>query len=239
MNNSFSVCLIHGHGVDASIWAGIYADLVSDYQVVTPDFSRLTNLTTMEEYADELHTRLQDENAQNVVLAGHSMGGYMALAFAEKYPDRVRGLVLYHSTAIADDDAKREARRQAVTALHEHGSAPFIEKQLPKMVAPGFPVRRVQELIEQFKSLPANALAAGMEAMAKRPDRTGVLKDADFPVLLLLGEEDQLIPLEKTAKLAELSGQISIRTIADAGHLSMIEQPEAAVRVLRSFLDGL
>lgn len=239
MNNSFSVCLIHGHGVDASIWESIYADLVSDYRVLTPDFSWLTSLTTMEGYVDELYNRLRAENVQNVVLVGHSMGGYIALAFAEKHPDMVCGLVLYHSTAVADDDAKREARRQAVTALHEHGSAPFIEKQLPRMVAPNFPASRTQALIGQFKSLPAAALTAGMEAMTNRTDRTGVLKDADFPVLLLLGEDDQLIPLEKTAKLAELSDRVSVETIADAGHLSMIEQPEASTRVLRSYLNGI
>ena len=236
MNNSALVCLIHGHGVDASIWEGIYADLISNHRVLTPDFSRLTNLTTIDAYATELHDRLTAENVQHVVLVGHSMGGYIALAFAEKYPAFVQGLVLYHSTAIADDDKKQQARHQAVEALDKDGTAPFIEKQLPKMVALSYPAHEIERLIKRFSQLSASALAAGMEAMARRPDRTAVLKKAHFPVLLVLGEEDQLIPLEKTAKLAELSHQIAVETIANAGHLSMIEQPEASVRVLRSFL---
>ena len=131
-----TICLIHGHGVDASIWDSIYADLALDHAVLTPDFARLSTLTTIESYADELYDVLQAANVEKAVLVGHSMGGYMALALAEKYPKLVQGLVLYHSTATADDDAKREARQQVINALQAEGTAPFIQKQMPKMVAP-------------------------------------------------------------------------------------------------------
>lgn len=236
MSHSATICLIHGHGVDASIWEGIYADLVSEATVIKPDLSRLTNYTTVEEYAGDVYNQIQASRLDNLVLVGHSMGGYVALALAELYPDKVRGLVLHHSTAYADDEAKKEQRRQAIESLKSQGAAPFIEKQLPRMVAPAYPMERVQRLIGHFKDLPADALIAGMKAIAGRPDRTHVLRDARFPVLLMLGKQDQLIPYEKTQPLVNLSDKIRVVTLEQSGHLSMIEQPEETVDAIQSFV---
>ncbi len=237
--NPFVWMLIHGHGVDASIWEGIYADLLVDATIVKPDFSRLTNHTTVEGYAEDVYAQLQLAQVEKIVLVGHSMGGYVALAFADQHPELVQGLVLYHSTATADDDNRREGRRQAIEGLKQEGTASFIQKQLPKMVAPGYPPEKTQALINRFLNLPADALIAGMTAIANRPDRTHVLRAAQFPVLLVLGRDDQLIPYEKTVQLADLSNQVSVATIEQAGHLSMVEQPETSVQVLKSFMAKL
>lgn len=237
--NKFVLVLIHGHGVDASIWDGIYADLVLDASALKPDFSRLTKHTTIEAYAEELYAQVQSVQAEKVVLIGHSMGGYIALAFADQHPEMVQGLVLYHSTTAADDDNRREMRRQAIEGLQMEGAIPFIQKQMPKMVAPDYPPEKTQVLIDRFARLPADALTAGMTAMMNRPDRTHVLRNAQFPILLVLGRDDQLIPYEKTAHLADLSPLVSVAIIEQAGHLSMIEQPEASKNVLRSFIAGL
>lgn len=230
------ICLIHGHGVDASIWDGIYADLSLANPVLQPDFSRLTHLRSIEAYADALYAQVRPLPAEGIILVGHSMGGYMALAYAERYPDKVQGLVLYHSTATADDAARRVVRQQTIDEIEKYGTAPFIRKQLPRMVAPDYPPERTQALVEQFSALPAEALVAGINAMAGRPDRTHVLQQADFPVLLVLGTEDQLLPYEKTAALANLSNTIRVATLEQAGHLSMLEQPTESIRVLRSFV---
>ncbi|GAB3043058.1 alpha/beta fold hydrolase [Spirosoma pulveris] len=235
MSQSPLFCLIHGHGVDASIWEGIYADLALDFRMSKPDFSRLTHLTTIEAYADALYDQLALTDGQKVILAGHSMGGYTALAFAEKHPDRVQGLVLYHSTATADDEAKRQARQQVIRELQTTGTQPFIHKQMAKMVAPSYAPERIEALENQFKDLPAEALIAGMKAIAGRPDRTTVLRNVNFPVLLVLGRDDQIIPYEKTAQLTELSSRIKLATIEQAGHLSMVEQPIKSTEILRAF----
>ena len=239
MNQPISIGLIHGHGVDASIWDGVYADLLLAGLVLKPDFSRLTNPTTIEEYAEELYAHFQSEQVEKVVLIGHSMGGYIALAFAEQYPEMVQGLVLYHSTATADDETRRQMRQQAIDGLKTEGATPFIRKQLPKMVSPAYPSEKTQALVGRFLNLPADALITGMRAIAGRPDRTHILREARFPILLVLSRDDQLIPYEKTAQLAQLSNQISLATIEQAGHLSMIEQPEASVQAIRAFIGQL
>jgi pimeloyl-ACP methyl ester carboxylesterase len=239
MTESLTVVLIHGHGVDASIWNSIDADLVSVMPVLKPDFSRLTTRTTIEGYADELMNYLRTVQVNRVVLVGHSMGGYIALAFAERYPALVAGLVLYHSTATADAADRREQRQQTINELRTQGSAPFIEKQMPKVVAPSYPAEKIEQLIDRYRTLPADALAVGMEAIMSRPDRTHVLRDASVPMRLVLGKEDQVIPYEKTRKLADLSDLIDVTAINQAGHLSMVEQPVASVNALLSFLDRL
>lgn len=241
MNEQLLIALLHGHGVDATIWAGIDAGLSADAPVVVPDFSHVATHTRIDEYADLLHKHLTAEtgNAGKVVLVGHSMGGYIALAFAEKYADMIAGLVLFHSTAYPDSDERKAQRQQIIDGLTTDGAAPFIEKTLPKMVAPGFPADRLQPYIEQYHTLPADALAAGMTAIMHRPDQTHVLRNAPFPVLLVLGDDDQLIPFDKTFALSELSHQISVAPIKGAGHLSMIEQPELALGVLRVFVSQL
>lgn len=238
MNESFLIVLIHGHGVDAAIWSAIDAGLSADAPVVAPDFARVATHTSIDEYAELLHKQVAAETGETgrVILVGHSMGGYIALAFAEKYPDLTAGLVLFHSTAYADDDARKDQRREAIESLNTDGAAPFIEKTLPKMVAPGFPADKIQPYINLYKNLPADALAAGMTAIMNRPDRTHILRDPGFPVLLILGEEDQLIPFEKTVALADLSHQVSVAPIEKAGHLSMVEQPELALGALRVFM---
>lgn len=239
MGQPLFICLIHGHGVDASIWEGIYADLASDATVLKPDFSRLTSHTTIEAYAEEVYAQLQSAQVEKVVIVGHSMGGYIALAFADQHPEMVSGLVLFHSTATADDENRRKVRRQAIEGLKNEGTIPFIQKQMPKMVAPGYPPEKTQVLIDRFSGLSADALSAGMTAMLNRPDRTHVLRHATFPVLLLLGRDDQVIPFEKAAQLADLSPNVKVAPIEQAGHLGMIEQPEKSAEVLKSFIDQL
>lgn len=236
MDDTKTLILLHGHGVDAAIWDDIYTELVTDYPVLKPDFAHLTNLDTIDGYADELYARLEAEQAENVVLVGHSMGGYMALAFAERYPERVQGLILYHSTATADTEERREQRRKTIDELRMQGSAPFIEKQLPKMVATTYSPDETRALVARYVNLPTDGLIAGLKAIASRPDRTNILQTVNFPILLVLGRDDQLIPYEKTAQLANLSDKISVVTIENAGHLSMIEQPEASVQAILEFV---
>ncbi|GAB3639459.1 alpha/beta fold hydrolase [Spirosoma arcticum] len=239
MRDSFTIVLIHGHGVDASIWDGIYAGLVSDGPVLRPDFSWLTNHTTIDEYAEDLFRQLQADGIDDVMLVGHSMGGYIALAFAEQHPEMMQGLCLFHSTAYADDESKQAQRQQTIEALKTNGSAPFIEKTMSKVVSPDYPAEKVQELVVRYQNLPANALIAGMNAIAGRPDRTHVLRDARFAVLLLLGENDQVIPYEQTSRLANMNARITVVSLPMVGHLGMIEQPDDALKALNTFIARL
>lgn len=240
MDKAKTIVLIHGHGVDSSIWNDLYTVLTADYQVVKPDFSSQTNHGSIEAYAEELYSMLLSGQIDKATLIGHSMGGYIALAFAERYPDMVNGLVLFHSTVFADDEERKAKRKVAIQQLEEQGSSAFIEESVPKMVSDATKTKHadlVQQRVQIGNQLPAEALAMGVRAIASRPDRSQVLRDAPFPVLIIAGKEDKLIPFEKSEPMANLLNDKG-RFIAmeGVGHLGMLENPEEATRLIREFL---
>ncbi|RRB02300.1 alpha/beta fold hydrolase [Larkinella rosea] len=242
MNAKPTLVLIHGHGVDASIWNQVYDDLASDYSVVKPDLSTQSSHETIEAYAEDLFSLLQSAQLQSCVLIGHSMGGYIVLAIAEQHPDLVSGLVLLNSTAFADDEAKKQSRQKAVESLEEQGAGPFIGQTVPKMFGEDFSKNHSQEVaqyVERFSHLPAKALSAGMKAMASRPDRTHVLKDASFPVLIIAGQQDQLVPFAKSQELAAAVPNAQTVVLEKAGHLGVIEQPDTVLKAIRNFIAEL
>ncbi|KAB7730317.1 alpha/beta fold hydrolase [Rudanella paleaurantiibacter] len=240
MNQKKTVVLLHGHGVDSSIWDTLYTELAQDYQLVKPDFSGLANHTTIEAYAEYLYSMLQAAQIDQAVLVGHSMGGYVALAFAEYHPDLVSGLVLFHSTVFADDEERKAKRQAAIEQIQQQGSRAFVEETVPKMVAPAHREKRhelVANRIEIGAQLPPDALAAGVRAIAARPDRSAVLQRATFPVLVIAGKEDNLVPFEKSIQMADLLNEKGVFVgLENARHLGMIEQPEESLRILREFL---
>lgn len=237
-----SLVLIHGHGVDASIWEGVYAGLAESRVVLKPDFAQLSSHTTIEGYAEDLHTRLEAAQVNKVVLVGHSMGGYIALAFAEKYPEKMRGLVLFHSTAFADDEAKKEQRLQVIKKLDAEGSRAFLETAITGMFAPENRTKMgttIKQLIDRYSRLPKEALHAGIQAIRSRPDRTEVLRRATYPVMIVAGRQDQVVPFEKSQQLMDMAPTTQGIVLEQAGHLGMIEQPDQALEALKAFLSRL
>ncbi|MFC5409702.1 alpha/beta fold hydrolase [Larkinella bovis] len=239
MRNKPVIVLLHGHGVNASIWDALQASLSGDYSVVKPDFSAQTHHETIEAYAEDLFSQLRAAEVQACVLVGHSMGGYIALAFAEQHPDLVRGLVLLNSTAFADTDEKKQARQKTVESLQEKGTAPFIEQTVPKMFGERFGQNRadeVQKYVSQFSTLPTEALIAGVKSIAARPDRVAVLQKATFPVLLIAGQQDQLVPFDKSQELFDQVPQAETVVLKNAGHLGVIESPEEVTKAIQDFI---
>ncbi len=235
-----TLVLLHGHGVDDSIWDEVYTDLNEDYTVIKPNFSSISTCSTMEEYADELYRFLDSAAIQKITLIGHSMGGYIALAFVEKHPDMVEGIGLFHSTTYADTAEKKEQRQKVANLLQKEGSEAFIRLTAPNLFGGHF--RKTKQAkykgyIEKFSTLPSKALAAGSLAMGKRPDRTHILKKTTLPVLFIFGMKDQLMPFEKLIELTRLPQRSYHFIIAEAGHMGMVEKPDASAQILRYFME--
>ncbi len=240
MNGAKTIVFIHGHGLDSSIWNDLYEALSDDYQLIKPDFSALTTHNSVEAYAELVYGMLQSAEVEKAILIGHSMGGYIALAFAEHHPNKVNGLVLFNSTVFADDDPRKIKRQVTIGQLQKGGSAAFIAETIPKMFAESTKANwsdEIQKRIEIGNKLPAEALASGMQAIAARPDRSHVLQQATFPVLIIAGKEDNLIPFEKSEQMADLlNNKGQFVALDKAGHLGMIEQPDASLNLIREFL---
>ncbi len=239
-----TLVLLHGHPLSPVIWDFLSSSLEDDYAVVKPDFSRLTDHTSIDAYAEELHGQLSSSEKGPCVLIGHSMGGYIALAMAEKYPERVKGMVLFNSTAFADPDTdeQRQKRQDAQTMLETAGGHSFVEKAIPSMFSEEHRqilADEVQQLVDAHKNLPTEAMLAGLQAIRSRPDRSGVLQSASFPVLIIAGREDKAIPFERSEELRQKLSNAEFVVLEHSGHLGMIEEPEASLLAIEPFLEKI
>jgi pimeloyl-ACP methyl ester carboxylesterase len=194
----------------------------------------------MEDYADELHRLLTNASISRCTLIGHSMGGYIGLAFAEKYGDMLEGLGLFHSTAVADTDSKKHQRNEMAELIRTHGAKAFVKHTTANLFGARFKElfpEKVQEYINRYELLPSKAMATGMEAMRDRLDRTKVLASLPFPILFIIGMHDQLVSFENTMEQVKYPKQGYPFIMAEAGHMAMVERPDASSRIIRWYMD--
>jgi len=240
------VVLLHGFAEDGSIWNKQTEQLKTNYRLLIPDLlgsglsSALTEDTSMEKMAEDLLLLLDREEIQHCVLIGHSMGGYISLAFAEKYPERLKGLGLFHSTAYADTEEKRSARRKSIDFIQKNGSAAFIRQSTPNLFAPG--TRKdhpelINEMIDRYSNFLPDSLIYYYEAMIRRPERTTVLEQTKNPVLFVIGNHDQAVPPQQALQQSHLPALSHIHILNHAGHAGMLEEPGQSYRILQSYLN--
>ena len=176
---------------------------------------------------------------EKIVLGGVSMGGYIVLAFAKKYPERLRGLILADTRATADNDEAKQKRQTMIDLANNEGSAAVIEKMLPNMLGeytlenrPEIK-RHVRELASKQKP---EAVAAALAAMRDRPDLTSTLANIKVPTLVIVGKEDTLTPPSDAQAMADAIPDAKLEEIATAGHLSCLECPREFTTAIRMFV---
>lgn len=236
--------LIHGFSESSDIWEQQLPSLREKFHVIIPDLpgagkTPLTTPLSIESMADFVHTILLAEEIEKVVIIGHSMGGYVALAIAEKYPQLVQGLGLFHSTAAPDSEEKKEGRRKSIRMIEQYGGEAFIRQTFPNMFSPVFKNRQpaaVEAYIQMGIRCPQGSMIAYYEAMMNRPDRTAVLSALNVPVLFIIGKDDNAVPLEGVLPQVSLPRSSSIHIFEATGHMGMWEVPEASNLVLQQFI---
>jgi pimeloyl-ACP methyl ester carboxylesterase len=238
------VLLVHGFGEDGNIWKNQVDTLEKNYSLIIPDLpgsgrSEMIDDMSMEGMASALKAILDTESKSIAHVIGHSMGGYITLAFAEKYPSLLAGYGLFHSTAYADNEEKKANRRKGIEFIREHGAFAFLETATPKLFSEKTKKERpelVIQLIDSLRDFSADALVAYYEAMMLRPDRTALLQKATVPVLFIIGEDDTAVPPQDTLKQSHLPQLAAIHLLPDTGHLGMLEKPAETTNFLVSFL---
>ena len=225
--------LIHGFPLDHSIWDEVTPLLSSDFDLILPDLRGFgesllsTPAWTMSDLAADIAALLDHLGIESAFLAGHSMGGYVALAFAAAYPRRVCGLALVASQAAADAPERKAGRYAQAHQIAENGIGETVAGMTVKLSAD----MRVQKFVHDLmrKQKPAGYIGA-LKAMAERADTLSVLEQAAFPVLIVHGGADGLIPIQREmqakvprARVVELSG---------VGHMPMMESPHEVADAL-------
>ena len=187
--------------------------------------------------ADSKNPPLEGREAFSVI--GHSMGGYIALAIAEKHPGILSALGLFHSSAFADSEEKKTTRRKGIDFINQHGAFEFLKSTTPNLFSPQTKAERPELIDEQLATvhnfLPA-ALVSYYEAMINRPDRTELLRKTALPVLFIMGKYDAAVPLEDGLKQCHLPEKSYIHILQKSGHMGMLEQANESNRALNNFL---
>jgi len=230
------VVLLHGFAEDHTVWNIQVENLKASCRLIIPDLPP----ASIELMAESTLTILNHEGIDQCVLIGHSMGGYITLAFAEKYPDRLKGFGLFHSTAYPDSEEKKAARRKSNEFIRTNGAAPFIRQSTPNLFAASTRTSRpdlIETMIDRYSGLAPDTLIAWYEAMIHRPDRTAVLRDSAIPVLFVIGKEDQAIPPEHTLQQSHLPSISHIHILQHSAHMGMLEEPDLSNNLLQSFLN--
>jgi pimeloyl-ACP methyl ester carboxylesterase len=172
---------------------------------------------------------LDNEGVDSAVVAGHSMGGYVAMEMAYKYPEAIKGLMMIHSIASADTEEKKEQRRKAIALIGKGGKEAFVKQMIPTLFShvtvETHPDIVANQLAEALKT-PAQSLIAFYNAMINRQNRVEVLPTATFPVFWAIGNADNLIPKEKIMQQSMLSSVNFVELYKDSGHMAMLEEPE-------------
>jgi 3-oxoadipate enol-lactonase len=243
--NLLPLVLIHGYPLNHTMWFGVIAALGAGVRAIAPDLRGFGKAgppegdPSLDLMAEDIINMLDRENIPRAVFAGMSMGGYVALAIAEKAREKVAGLALVNSQCYADSEEARDGRRQLIQKVRAEGPSVAANAIIPKMFAPS----RVDNpdfqrfAVEGAEAAGAEGICWALEAMARRPDRCHILADAAFPTLILHSAEDRLIPLEKAHKIAELNPQAHFVTVKNAGHGAAMEAPDEVGNTLRKFVE--
>lgn len=204
---------------------------------LTIDYSPLT--PSIDSLADGIQYLLLQENIQSCYLLGHSMGGYITLAFAEHHPSLLLGFGLIHSTAFADSEEKKKNRLRGIELMGQYGGYHFLKTTIHNLFGEVFKKNHpeaIEKLIEQSAHLSTPSLQAYYYAMMNRPDRTHVLKSNPLPVLFVLGTEDVAAPMNDVLQQTHLPFISYIHILDGVGHMGMWESTERLNEILKAFI---
>ncbi len=243
-----TLLLIHGFPLDHTLWDPQQKALSNAADVLAPDLrgfgSNNANgaLVTMETFAKDLHELLDRNGAGRVVLCGLSMGGYIAMAFLEQWPERVEALILCNTRSTADTAEGKEGRVATARDAQEKGSAVIARAMVPKVLSASTRSQR-PDIVAHVEAMMArqhpDAISAASLGMAQRPDRTAVLRAVKVPTLIITGEVDELMPLPTSRAMADAIPGAHLVVLPNVGHLSNVEAPELFNTTVRDFLSSL
>jgi len=240
--------LVHGFTEDRRIWETLLTGMENKYRWILPDLPGSgqsdfnDSLITLKDFAEALYAVTEQENIREMVLVGHSMGGYISLAYAEKYPDRLLSLGLFHSSSYADSTEKKEARDKNISFIQKNGAESFVMQSLPGLYSGGFVAENPQEIQKQvlrYANFKAESLVLYLTAMKQRPATTGVLRSFTRPILFIMGEEDKAVPLKDGLEQCHLPPISYIHILTHTAHMGMIESTNQCQTIIDRFLQQI
>jgi pimeloyl-ACP methyl ester carboxylesterase len=237
-----AIILLHGYLENSSMWEFCIPEMAKTNRVIAIDLlghgqsECLGYVHTMEDQADMVFAVLQELKIKKSTLIGHSMGGYVALAFAELYTENLKSLILMNSTSYVDSPERKKNRERAIKMVKKDYTT-FVRLSIANLFSEANRVILADEIenvkLEALKT-PLQGIIAAQEGMKIRKDRELILQVLKVPTLLILSKKDPVLDYQENIKQIE-NTKIQLTTFAD-GHMSHIENHEELLKVLLRFL---
>ena len=239
------IVLLHGYLESQEIWFSFAEKLIKlGHRVITLDlpghgFSGSVGTEhTMEQLAGAVNTVLTEQKVEKCVVVGHSMGGYVALAFAKAYPEKLAGLCLFHSTPNPDSEEKKVNRDREIELIKTGKKELIVKTHIPSAFAKEN-LKRCADMVEEVTLMALetdnDGIIANLNGMKVRPDSNDFLKTLTQPVLMLFGAKDSYIAPEVAATLADQFPMHRTVMLENSGHLGFIEEEKRSVEIISEF----
>jgi 3-oxoadipate enol-lactonase len=246
--NGTPLVFIHAFPLSKAMWQPQVDALKDRYRVITIDLGGhgesdiVLCHDSLDDYAKDVIRLLDHLGIAQVVFVGLSMGGYTLFSIYRHYANRVMAMVLADTRAQADSEEGKAGRQSMAQVAFSDGAPAIAELILPKLLAPST-IEHRPEIVEQVRQMILHTSTAGivvdLVAMAARPDSTALLPTITCPTLVIVGEDDQATPVTESQFIADRISGSTLVTIAGAGHLSNLEQPDAFTHALMTFLKNI
>jgi len=244
LGKGFPIVLVHGFCESHEIWCDVGVDLSAEFRVLMPDLPGFGKSPlpdgdlSLERVADILNEWLDSESISHCIMIGHSLGGYITLAMANKHPQRLTGFGLFNSSALADSDEKKANRDKLIGFIRKEGVALFIKTFVPSLFYPDR-IHEFRTVVERIKQIGSETnpqtVVAYATAMKNRPDHMELLTRYHERLLLIAGEKDQNVPLEVSRAMAGKLESRNVHILPDTAHMGMYEQRKAASEGIATF----
>jgi pimeloyl-ACP methyl ester carboxylesterase len=239
------VVLLHGYLESSEIWKSLSDELKQYFRIIRIDIPGhgesgiLHKIQSMEQLAEATRFILDALFIDRCVLIGHSMGGYVTLAFTELYKERLLGFSLFHSTPFPDTLEKKQSRDKEIELVKQNKKDLIINTNVSKVFADDN-LDMLQEDVEWVKEIARKTsdegIIAALEGMKLRPDRSEIIRKSNIPFMLILGKKDNHIPFENMMSRIEVNQSGEINVLEYSGHIGFIEEPKKSAELIKSFV---
>jgi pimeloyl-ACP methyl ester carboxylesterase len=236
-----NVVLLHGFLEGLDIWKDYSKELAKTYTVISIDLlghgksQCLAYVHTMEEMAEAVDAVLKELDIRKAVFVGHSLGGYVSLAFAELYIHKVKGLCMFNSTAAADAEQKKADRLRSIEIVKSNHEL-FIKMSVPNLFFNQKKyIKEIEKTLKIAIKTPKQGIIAAINGMMQRPSREIILKFSQFPVFYVIGKNDNVVHYEVAIKQCELAKEHSYYLSEKGSHMCFFEDEEA-LEQLKKFI---
>jgi len=241
------VIFLHAFPLNRAMWEGLIKALLNEqkFRLVSLDWRGFgesditTDLSTMDMFADDVAGLMDALGMEQAVICGLSMGGYAAFALLRKYPHRIKALVLADTRPDGDTEEGKANREKLARLAEVEGNEAIADLQLPRLIAENTRQQHPEvelRIRQMINAATQSGIAAAARGMALRADATELLAAITCPTLVLVGEQDALIPPSVAQEYASRIPEAQFAVIPHAGHLSSLEQPGTFLTMIRNFL---